>query len=102
MDVVGLAHARLQHGAHPDGNAGVLADVVNLLGLAQAAEARHFHVDDAAAPQLDGLAGIVGGVDGLVQADGCLHLRLEAPVPDDVIVLERLLDHDEVELVQLP
>ena len=49
----------------------------------------------------DGLLGMMRRANAFVQADGRLQLRLQLGVIDDVVVAERLLDHHQVELVEL-
>jgi hypothetical protein len=71
------------------------------LASAEAGHAPQLDVDDAAGAQLDGLLGVVRGADAFVQADGGLELGLQLGVVDDVVVAERLLDHHQVEIVEL-
>ena len=100
-DVVRAPDAGFQHAAAPHRDAGGLRDIVHALGLAESAHAAQLDVDDAAGAQADGLLGVVRGADALVQADGRLELGLQRGVVDDVVVRQRLLDHHQVEIVEL-
>src|ERR1019366_3304899 len=100
-DVVGAPDAGLQHAAAPDRDAGGLGDIVHAFSLAESGDAAELDVDDAAGAQLDGLLGVARGANALVEADGGLELRLERGVIDDVVVIQRLLDHHQVKIVQL-
>src|ERR1035437_3318238 len=99
--VVGTPDAGLQHAAAPDRNGGGLGDIVYPFGLAESGHPAELDVDDAAGAQLDGLLGVARGANALVQADGSFELRLERGVIDDVVVIQRLLDHHQVKIVQL-
>jgi hypothetical protein len=99
-DVVGAADAGFEHAAAPDGDVALLAEVVDFEGFGEAADAAEFDVDDAAGVEADGLFGVVGGADALVEADGGLEGGLELDVVDDFVVGERLFEHHQVELVQ--
>ena len=74
---------------------------MHAFGFGEAAHAPKLDVDDAARVQADCLRRLVRGADALVQADGGLQLRLQYGVIDDVVVRERLLDHHQVEIVEL-
>ncbi len=51
---------------------------------------------------LDRLLGVMRGADALVEADGRLQLSAcKLGVIDDVVVRQRLLDHHQVEIVEL-
>src|SRR5450759_3984266 len=100
-DVVGAPDAGLQHAAAPDRDAGGLGDIVHALGLAETGDAAELDVDDVAGAQLDGLLGVARGANALFQADGGLQFGLERGVIDDVVVIQRLLDHHEEKIVQL-
>ena len=54
-----------------------------------------------AGPQADGLFGLMRGADAFIQANRRLQLRLQNGVIDDVVVRERLLNHHQIEIVQL-
>src|SRR5574340_382546 len=55
----------------------------------------------AACAHGDGLFGMVRRADAFVEADERLQMFLQFGMVDDVVMAERLLDHHEVELVQL-
>ena len=57
-------------------------------------------IDDAACFHFDGGASMVEVVDAFVEADGRLELALQLDVRKNVVIAERLLDHDQVEGVE--
>jgi hypothetical protein len=58
-------------------------------------------VDHAARPQLQSLPGLAGRFDALIQADGRAQLALQGGVVDQVAGSQRLLQHQQPELVEL-
>ena len=100
-DVGRPADAELVHPAAPDGHAARIAMIVHALRLEQAAQAADLDIDDPAGAQVESLAGVVGRVDALVQADRRLRDDcLEPGVVDDVVVGQRLLDQEQAEIVE--
>src|SRR5438094_7283042 len=95
------ADTALEHATAPDGNAAALADVVNRLRDGKATDAARLDVDDLAGAELDHVLGAVDVGDRLVETESRLHPALELGVPNEVVAAERLLDHDEVEGVEL-
>ena len=85
---------------HQTGHASREAEVVHPLRLAQAAHAADLDVDHPAGTQVERLARVVGRVDALVEADRRLQGGLEPGVVDDVVVGQRLLDQEQVEVVE--
>ena len=67
----------------------------------EAADAARLDVDDAAGAGGDRLARDADGLDRLVEADRRLQPPLQRRVVDDVVVVERLLDHHQVEAIEL-
>jgi len=65
-----------------------------------AADAPRLDVDDAARAELDRFLRGAHGVERFIQADGGLNPLLEARVVADVVIVEGLLDHHQVEAVQ--
>ena len=98
--VRGPTDAELVHAATPHRDLAGKTQVVHAPRLAQAAESTDLDVDDAAAAEVQRLAGVVDRMDALVQADRGLELRLQASVIDDVVVGQRLLDHHQVQSIQ--
>ena len=84
----------------PDRDAVPLAQVVETDRLGKSADASGFDVDDAARACGDRFLGDVDGLDRLVEADGRLQPPLQRRVVGDVVVVERLLDHHEIECVE--
>src|SRR5215469_18359235 len=100
-DVVGAPDAGFEHASAPDGNVADLADVMNFPGFAEAAQASNLDVDDAAGAAFDRGGGIARAFDRLVKTDGGVQFALQAGVVEDVIVPQRLLDHQQVKLIEL-
>jgi hypothetical protein len=74
---------------------------VYALCLEQASEPAYFNVDHAGAAEIQRLAGILGRVNTLIQADRRFKFTLKLGVVDDVVVRQGLLDHEQVELIQI-
>mgnify|MGYP007107674785 CR=1 FL=1 len=68
--------------------------------LGPAAHARRLDVEDVARSQGHGRAGVVQRGDALVQAEGRGDLRAQPAVIVDVLIAERLLQHEQVERVE--
>ena len=77
------------------------ADAINLQAFAEAADARRLQIQDAERPHLQRDIQIAGRLDALVQADARLQALLQKAVLVDVIVRKRLLNHQQIELIQL-
>ena len=71
-------------------------------GLRIAADATHLEVDDPTASELEGLPRGRGAGDALVQADVRRELSLKTSVIDEVVVRERLFDHEKPVGVEPP
>src|SRR4030081_1364000 len=91
------AAAGCERPAAPNGNALLLAEVVDAPRRGVAADAAEFDVDDFAGAQLDGRARLLFGVNALVQADGGVQHFLNLDVAVEVVPAERLFDHHQVE-----
>ena len=74
--------------------------------LGEAGDARRLDVDDQAVervvplPERGRRLGVAQGVDAFVEADRRPQLAGDLAVQDDVVVEERLLDEEEIEVVQ--
>ena len=99
-DVVRAADAGFQHASAPDGNGFLLAEIVDAAGSGVTSDAAQFHIDDVAGANFDGGASVLDIVNALVEADGCFELALQRGVGVDVVVAQRLLDHDQVEGIE--
>src|SRR5580693_9867110 len=99
-DVVRAADAGFQHASAPDGNGFLLAEIVDAAGSGVAADAAEFHVDDFAGADFNGGAGVLDIMDAFVEADRSFELSLQRGVGIDVVVAQRLLDHNQVEGVE--
>src|SRR5580693_5684592 len=100
-DVVRAADAGFKHSSAPHRDGFLLAKIVDAAGWGVAADAAQFHVDDFAGADFDGGAGVLDIVNAFVQADRSVELALQLGVGVDVVVAEGLLDHDQVEGVEL-
>jgi hypothetical protein len=100
-DVVSAADAGFEHAAAPDGDGFFLAEIVNAARGGVAADAAELDIDDLAGADFDGGASVLEIVNAFVEADGSLKVALKFGVGVDVVVAERLLDHDEEEIVEL-
>ncbi len=100
-DVRGTAEARLEHPAAPDGDAVLDADVVDAARLEVAADAAGLDVDDAACAERDRVLRGSSRGDRLVEADRRADEPRQLGVPEDVVLGQRLLDEEQVELVEL-
>ena len=67
--------------------------------FAKAADAANLDVDDAAGLHIDRGEGVAPVADGFVEADVRSEAFLQHGVKVEVVVPERLLDHEQVELV---
>src|SRR5580693_7981960 len=99
-DVVRAADAGFQHASAPDRNGFLLAKIVDAAGCGVSADAAQLHIDDFAGADFDGGAGVLDVMDAFVEADRSFELALQRGVRIDVVVAQRLLDHDQVEGVE--
>jgi len=100
-DVVGAADAGFEHATAPDGNVFGLAEIVDAAGFVVAADAAEFNVDDFTGAESGGGFGLFVGVDALIETDGRLDRFLDFDVTEEVVPAKGLLDHHEVEGVEL-
>src|SRR5207253_2283903 len=100
-DIMRAADAGFQHPPAPNGNAVLLAKIVDAPHHRVAADATELDVDDLAGSELDGGARLLFRVDALVQADRRVQLFLQLDVAVEIVPAERLLDHHQVEALQL-
>ena len=101
VDVREAPDARLEHAAAPHRHRGGAARRFHLARHREAADPAHLDVDDAACPQLQGEARVLGAADRFVEAHRSPQLPLQDGVVADVVPRERLLDHHQVEGVEL-
>ena len=90
----------LEHPPAPDRDAVGVGDVVDPAGLEVAADPRGLDVDDAAGAERDRGGRVAGGLDGLVEADRGAHPAGQLGVPTEVVLAQRLLDQQQVEVVE--
>src|SRR5215469_11059774 len=98
---MGAADAGFEHAAAPDGNVILYAYVVDLFGFGKASNPANLDIDDAASATLHRAGGIAGIFDRLVQADGGPQFLLETGMVVDIVVPQGLLDHQQIELIEL-
>src|SRR5438132_11770862 len=77
-----------------------LAEIVNLLGLAKSSHAADFDIDDPTSSGFDGSGTIAGVTNGFIEADRSAQFTLKPRVVIDVIVPERVFEHEQVELME--
>ena len=94
-DVAGAANAALQHAAAPDGDRVAPAEVVDRPGLREAADPSGLDVHDPSGPQGEHILGRVGVRNRFVEADRRRQPVLELRVPAQVVLRERLLEHQQ-------
>ena len=100
-NVVRAANAGLQHAAAPHRNAALHRRIVHRDGLGEAAHAARLDVDDAAGFHVDRRQRIAPVADRFVQADRRLQPLLQHGVVVEVVGPQRLLDHQQVESVEV-
>src|ERR1035441_1529432 len=91
----------LQHAAAPHRYASRMGYVVNLLGFGKSSHASQLNIYDASRTHSNRLLRMMRATDAFVQADGSIETSLQFRVIDDLVVSQRLLDHHEVELVEM-
>ena len=94
-DVVRAADAALQHPAAPDRHGVAPAEVVDRQRLGEAAHPARLDVDDAAGAQGQHVLGRGGVRDRFVETDRRFQAVLQLRVPAEVVLRERLLDHQQ-------
>ena len=100
-DVVRAADAGFEHAAAPDRNGIRLAKIVNAARGSVSADAAEFDVDDFAGADFDRGARVFDIVDAFIEANRRFDLALQLGVGKDVVPAKRLLDHHEVEGIEL-
>ena len=96
---MGASDAGLQHASAPDRNSALFRGVMDCDGLAEAADAADFDVDDAAGLHSDSGQSVAAVSDRLIEADVRAEALLQHGMEVKVVVPERLLDHNQVELI---
>src|SRR5438128_12437938 len=97
---VSAANAGFEHASTPHRQVMALAEIVNLLGLAKSSHAADFDIHDPASSGFDGSGTIAGVTNGFIEADRSVQFTLKPCVVIDVIIPERLFDHEQVELIE--
>src|SRR5690348_520762 len=95
------AEAAFQHAAAPDWNIVLPGNVVNSHGFTEATYTPDFDIDDAAGAQLNSGTGITAGVNRLIETDAGLELALQLGMKVKIVMPERLLNHQQAELIEL-
>src|SRR5437763_9900325 len=93
-------YAGLEHAAAPDRDIVVLADIVDFFSFAEAAYPANLDINDAAGAGFDGGCGVAGMAYRLIQANRGLQFALQPCVIIDVVVPQRLLDHQQLEAIE--
>ncbi len=100
-DVVCATDAGFQHTATPDRDGFGLAEIVDSARGGVTANAAESHIDDFAGGDFNGGAGVFDIVDAFVETDRRFELALQGGVGVDIVIAERLLDHDEEKLIEM-
>src|SRR5262245_18144369 len=93
--------SRLEHATTPDRNLVVARYLFDPLCLCMTANSAQFDVDYPARLERDCVRGIFCGTNRLIQTNGRLNLSLEYCMIEDVVVSKWLLQHHQVEAVEL-
>src|SRR5579862_8682651 len=93
--------ARFEHAAAPDGNAMGLCQIMDAQSLAKPAYAPELDVDDPACLEPDRLFGVMNSAYTFIKTNRRIELRLQRRMIDDLVMRQRLLDHHQMEFVQL-
>src|SRR5262249_54053068 len=75
--------------------------IVDLPGGSVATDAAEFDVDNPACAKLNGGARVLDVVNALVQANRSFELALQRSMRVNIVVTQRLLDHDQIKGIQL-
>src|SRR5579859_1581155 len=100
-DIVRPPNPGLQHPAAPHRHMLRLADVVDLLRYRVPAHASHLDVDDLARSQRDGGLCLLQRVNAFIQANRRLQFFLQRHVTVQIVPAQRLLDHHQMERIEL-
>src|SRR5689334_18293797 len=95
------ANAAFQHASAPDRNIVLPSNVVHSHGFTETADAADLDIDDAAGAQFNGSTRVAARVNRLIEADAGLELPLQLGMKVEIVMPERLLDHEQAELVEL-
>src|SRR4029078_12525012 len=98
---MGAADSAFQHSATPHRDSAVLAKVVQSDGLTEPTHSSHLDIDDAAGAKFDGSLRLPRIVKGFIQADRAFQFPLQLGMMPDVVFPQRLLDHQEFEVIEL-
>jgi hypothetical protein len=94
------ADTGLEHPAAPDRHAEGAAGVVDAHGLEETPHPSLLDVHDPTGAQIDRGSSVCRRADRLVQAQVGSDLPLQRSMFDEIVVVERLLDHEQVEGVE--
>ena len=98
---MGASDAGFEHSAAPVGDFLHRTYIMNFQSLGESANAADFYVNDAARSGFAGEGGAARVDDRLVQANRSTQLLLQPRVIVDVVVPQRLLNHQKIELIEL-
>src|ERR1700748_2425175 len=79
----------------------VLANVVHFSGFAESADAAYFYIYNPAGAGFDRGCGVARMPDGFVETYRRAEFALQARVVVNIVIPERLLDHQKVEAIEL-
>src|SRR5205814_8339293 len=100
-NIVGPANTGFEHASAPDGNIALETLVMEGDGFGEPTNPANFNINDPARTERDCLFCVAAVADGFIEANRSFQLPLEFGVVKNVIVPERLLDHQKIEGVKL-
>src|SRR5689334_6504066 len=100
-DVVGTADACLQHATAPDRDTTAMGRVVHSNCFIKPAHASDLDVDNPARAQRNRGLCVAAAMNGFVETDGSRKLLLQLGMEIEIVMPQRLLDHEQIEAVEL-
>src|SRR5690348_12310672 len=96
------SNARLQHSAAPYGHASRVAELMNRQRLRISANSSNFDIDHPATSEVERVFGPPGIGDAFVETNWRGQLCLQLRVIHEIVVIQRLLDHEQTEFIESP
>src|ERR1039457_4988419 len=97
---MGATDSGLEHSSTPNRNRVFPAHVMYLPCAAVPSDPSQLDIDNAIRPQLNGSISMSGIGDALIKTDRCANHALQLCMGVDLIPLQRLLNHQQVELIK--
>src|SRR5882724_2251054 len=100
-DIVRSADAGFEHATAPNGDAALLAKIVDAACDRVAADAAELDVDNLAGAEFHGGARLLLAVNAFIEADRRVEFLLQLDVAVKIVPAERLLNHHEIKAFEL-